>query len=820
MFKVVLKYILLCLLMYVEGQSQSLTQSATSGYSYYPPHKDKESWQRLNLWLSSTFLVIVKEGQADPDSCLYVASSSIGISRFSILAEGIGDADLLEHSKWIDQRNPGNGIRMLSEAAGRKHLQLMLLLGAYYAFETDSYNRHRDSVDYFLTKAIQESKSLKDEKLGRQALCLLAKIYLQGNNKKGDSICTAVIDQCRKAGDKETEARILAYRGIYTTPLPTTLEKKVTYLKEAAALYLNIGNREGAINVLTDLGYLQMITGHLESAYENVLKAYKLAESIGYPYTHYSTQALASVTIFQGKFGEPLGYVYQTIKTAEITRDSLAWSYFYTSLAQLYSSEGRTKEAFEVAQKSVNRFVADRNTSVYNILTYVVDYMGQEGRTQEALRLTQDIANKVGIPANFSEQYFYHFVFSNCYLNLKMPDLAEVHIKKLDSLEALAAVYRGPLRQSAINTQFACLFIQRKQYQKAREFLEKQVTAPTLDESTLGNKLNTYHWLIFVDSALGDNAAGVAHYKKYIQLLESSFKATKVRQAEELQVIYQMQEKENEIASLTRQAKLEKANSNLVRNLTLAAIFTVLIIAALLYRQNRLKQKSNHVITRKNEQLQDLLADKEWLLREIHHRVKNNLQIVTSLLNSQSVYIDNDAALAAIRDSKRRMHAMALIHQKLYQSENLSSIAMADYINELVNYVRDSLDTKQRIAFKQTIEPLDLDVVQAIPLGLIINESIVNAIKYAFPDGRNGIVNISLQREGTGNLFLKIADNGIGLPSGLDLKAHNSLGLSLVKGLTKQLNGNLAIESKDGLHITVSFTAINNLASERASVNS
>lgn len=811
------------LLISFDGQSQTSAQSEVTGYSYYPPHKDKESWQRLNLWMSSTFLVIAKEGQVEHDSCMYAASRSIGISRYPILAEGINDPELFEQSKWIDLRDPGKGMRLLSEATGKRHLQLLMLLGAYYAFEPGSYNRYRDSVEYFLTKAINESKTLKEEKLGRHAACLLGKMYIQGNDKKGDLLSDSLILQCRKAGDKETEARITAYRGIYKPPLPATLEKKVIDLKEAAALYHSVGNTEGEINVLTDLGYLQIITGHLETAYGNFLKAYKLAEDIHFPYTHYSTQALATATIFQGKFGEPLRYVYQTIKTAEITRDSLAWSYFYTSLALLYDSEGRNEDAFEIAKKSVNRFVADRNTSVYNILNTVADYMGQNGRAKEALSLTQDVANKVGFPENFSEQFFYHYVFSNCYLNLEMPDLAEMHIKKLDSLEAKAAVFRGPMRQSAIDIQFAYLFVLRKQYQKARAFFEKHATSPSLGVAPLSNKLNTYRWLILVDSALGDNAAAVSHYKKYTELLDSNFKVTKIRQAEELQVMYQIQEKENEIASLTLQAKLEKANSDqavLVKNLTFAGIFAVVIIAGLLYRQSRLRRKSNTIITRKNEQLQDLLADKEWLLREIHHRVKNNLQIVMSLLNSQSVYIDNANALAAIRDSQRRMHAMALIHQKLYQSENNSSISMPGYINDLVNYVHDGLDREQNISFEQTIGPLDLDVSQAIPLGLIINESIVNAIKYAFPDGRKGIVSISLQHEGADHLLLKISDNGIGLPAGLDIKGHNSLGLDLMQGLTKQLNGHFNIESDKGLHVTVRFVALNKLVADRTLVNS
>lgn len=805
--------ILFALLMPLNGFPQVPVQSAIPGYSYYPPDRDKLSWQRLNLWMSSTFLVVAKEGQADADSCLYVASRSMGLSRFAMLAEGMNDPDLYEQSKWIDRREPGKGIRLLSEATGKKHLQLLILLGAYYAFEPHSYYRYRDSVEYFLSRALDESKSLKEGRLGRQALCLLGKVYIQVNDKKGDSICEALIRQCEQADDKETAARILAYRGIYAPPTPTTLGKKIADLQKAAALYQALGDTEGEINVLTDLGYLQIVTGQLQAAYENLLKALELAEAIRYPYTHYSTEALVTVTIFQGKFGEPLRYVYQTIRTAESTRDSLAWAYFYTSLTLLLSSEGRVKESVEMAQRSVIRFVADRNTSVYNILNDVVNYMGREGRAKEALDLTQDIAGKVGIPASSSERFFYHFVFSNCYLNLNMPDLAELHIKKLDSLETDAELVRGPLRRSAINNQFAYLFKQRKQYRKARELFEKYFITPTIDRDALSTKLGTYRQLISIDSILGDNAAGVTHYRQYTKLLDSSFKVTKIRQAEELQVIYQMNEKERQITSLTQEAKLEKANSEkaaLIRNLTIAGIIAAMIIAGLLYRQNRLKQRNNQVITEKNTQLQQLLADKEWLLKEIHHRVKNNLQIVISLLDSQSEYINNDAALAAIEDNMRRVHAMALIHQKLYQSDDIASIAMPQYINELVSYARDSLDTGKGIGFEQVVEPINLDVSQAIPLGLIINESIVNTIKYAFPDGRKGVVCINFYRDGPDHLVLKISDNGVGLPAGFNTMAHTSLGLDLMRGLARQLNGSFSMENNNGLHIRVVFTILTN----------
>jgi two-component system, sensor histidine kinase PdtaS len=815
MSRVVFTCILLGLLITLEGQSQSSTNAGIPGYSYYPPQEDKQSWQRLNLLLSSTFINVVNEGQIDLDSSLYMASRSLGLSRFSILAEGMDDPELVEQSQWIDRRDPGNGIRLLSKATGRKHLELLILLGSYYAFEPMGYRQYRDSVEYFLTLAMSESKLLKEEKLGRQALCLLGKIYVQVNDNKGDSIYNLLIAQCRKAGDKETEARAFVYRSRYSPPMRATIQKKADDSQLAADIYRGLGNPEGEINALTDVGYLMTITGRLESAKEVFLKALNLAESIRFPYTHYNAQGLSMITTFQGKFGEPLRYTLQMIKIAESCRDSIGWGYFHSNLAQMLKVEGREQEGLEITQKAIDRFVIDRNPTVYNLLIDVIDNLGNLGRAKEALALTLGISKKVNKPATFTDQFFYHHAFAACYLNLDRLDLAEMHIRKMDSLETKAESIRGPLRRTAIYDLLAHISMKRRQYLKAREYFEKHFTTPAMAMRTLFTDMKVYRSLLVVDSMLGDHASTISHIKKYTQLLDSSFKVTKIRQAEELQVMYQIHEKESQIASLTQQAKLEKANSQqaaLQKNVTIAGIIAVLVIAGLLYWQNRFKQKNNKLITAnnkeitlKNEQLQQLLSDKEWLLKEVHHRVKNNLQIVMSLLNSQSAYIDNEAAITAIQDSRHRLHAIALIHQKLYKSENISLIAMPAYINELVTYLYDSFDTGKRIVFEQAVEPVSLDVSQTIPLGLIINESIVNAIKYAFPGQRKGVVSIRLQHAGADHLVLDISDDGVGLPPQFDIKEHNSLGLDLMKGLTKQLNGNLSIESNKGVHVMVRF---------------
>ena len=198
------------------------------------------------------------------------------------------------------------------------------------------------------------------------------------------------------------------------------------------------------------------------------------------------------------------------------------------------------------------------------------------------------------------------------------------------------------------------------------------------------------------------------------------------------------------------------------------------------------------------KQLNKTVGEKEVLLREIHHRVKNNLQIIISLLNLQSRYITDEKILAAIRDSQNRVKAMSLVHEKLYQSEDISKINLDDYIRFLGTGLIQFYGAKSRgITLTTDIRDIHVDINAAIPLGLIINELISNSIKYAFPDGRKGEIFISVRKENN-TLSVLFKDNGIGIPEDLDWRNTESLGLRLVISLVEQLNGTIELDRHAG----------------------
>ncbi|HEY9747754.1 MAG TPA: PAS domain S-box protein [Allocoleopsis sp.] len=214
------------------------------------------------------------------------------------------------------------------------------------------------------------------------------------------------------------------------------------------------------------------------------------------------------------------------------------------------------------------------------------------------------------------------------------------------------------------------------------------------------------------------------------------------------------------------------------------------------------------ITDRKNseEQIRTSLREKEVLLKEIHHRVKNNLQIISSLLSLQSQNLDEEAVLAVFRESQNRIESMALIHEKLYQSEDMARINASEYIYDLVSNLFYTYEINaDAIALKINVDDIWLGLDTAIPCGLIINELVLNALKHAFPEGRTGEVCIRFGIKDAHHLILSVTDTGVGLPKDLDYQNTDSLGLQLVNALTRQIEGILEINDGDGVKFEIVF---------------
>ena len=210
-----------------------------------------------------------------------------------------------------------------------------------------------------------------------------------------------------------------------------------------------------------------------------------------------------------------------------------------------------------------------------------------------------------------------------------------------------------------------------------------------------------------------------------------------------------------------------------------------------------------------NEELiKTSLREKEALLKEIHHRVKNNLQVVSSLLGLQSRVVADPEMRKMFQESQDRIHSMALLHESLYQSHNLSQVNFPDYIRQLAAHLFHSYGVAaERIHLRTDLDSLSLHLDAAVPCGLIINELVSNSLKYAFPDGREGEIRIELREHADGTTRLVVADNGVGLKADVDWVNTRSLGLRLVRTLAQQLGAEIEVKSNMGMEVRLAFAA-------------
>jgi PAS domain S-box-containing protein len=212
---------------------------------------------------------------------------------------------------------------------------------------------------------------------------------------------------------------------------------------------------------------------------------------------------------------------------------------------------------------------------------------------------------------------------------------------------------------------------------------------------------------------------------------------------------------------------------------------------------------------RTEAQIKASLKEKEVLLKEVHHRVKNNMQVISSLLNLQSRHIRDSAVLEMFKESQRRIRSMALIHERLYQSSDLSRIEFSQYLRNLATHLFHSCQVdSSRIQLRIEAEEVHLNINTAIPCGLIVNELVSNALKHAFPEGRSGILGLDLHKVAGDGYLLRVKDDGVGFPETLDFRKTETLGMQIVSTLVDQIEGRLELEPGSGTGFTLEFNEL------------
>ncbi|TRW25893.1 hypothetical protein FMM05_06630 [Flavobacterium zepuense] len=529
-----------------------------------------------------------------------------------------------------------------------------------------------------------------------------------------------------------------------------------------------------------------------------------------------SPEVLSDISYFYGyneDYVNSLNYAIKALKLAEnMHLNNAVMCTVYQKAAMAYSSASQYNNAVTYSKKAVQfaEKTQDKNLIVHGYFT-LVENLAQVHHDAEAINRLKELEQKY--PSSDPEFNFdLNYYFTNIYIRANNKEKARFYFKRLLAIDR--TVSESPQHIQMFYPTVFHYYSYTGEYNLAKPFLVKQ--AEMLKKNfNLTQITKNEEFLFMADSASGNYLSAIGHYQQFHKWKDSLFSVDRDKKMKELDIAYKTEKKDKDIKLLQQNSRLKDttiSNQATIRNITIGGIIVLLLLLIVTYSRYQIKQKSNkkleaqrEEINRQNDILRQLVNEKEWLLREIHHRVKNNLQIVISLLNTQSAYLENKDALLAIQNSQNRMHAMSLIHQKLYQTENLSSIDMSWYIHELVNYLKDSFDIASKIKYVLNTEPIELDVAQAVPLGLILNEAISNAIKYAFPNDAKGTINIELKEIETCKYMLRISDNGIGLSPGFETEERDSLGMNLMMGLTEQMDGSFNIASNNGVVVTINF---------------
>ena len=300
--------------------------------------------------------------------------------------------------------------------------------------------------------------------------------------------------------------------------------------------------------------------------------------------------------------------------------------------------------------------------------------------------------------------------------------------------------------------------------------------------------------LAMVYEESGNTKKALATFKEFKFLADSLLSVSKSEQITQLEKAFQTQRKEQQI--LLQKEQLARNTADIERKNTIGyalgtAILLLVIIGGLVYRNGQTKAKS--------------LSEKEALLKEIHHRVKNNLQVVSSLLNMQARQSEDGKMKEAIKEGQSRVKAMSLIHQKLYQTDNLSEIDMQTYISELNDQLAKIYRQTDRVVTSEIKADVKLDIDTAVPMGLILNELLSNAYKYAFQNRDSGKISVAMMRLEGQELMLEVSDDGVGMTDPLKDRDTPSLGLRLVDILTKQLRGTMSYVKEGGSKFSITF---------------
>jgi len=544
------------------------------------------------------------------------------------------------------------------------------------------------------------------------------------------------------------------------------LIKSKSYLNLSLGNYLKVNNKKGIANCYNGIGVIYYDQGKLYKALQLFIRSLRINTKLNEKKNVAMTlNNIGNVYKDLNNFDESLEYYNRSIKIKKEINDKHGLAMSLNNIGLLYHNNKKYLKALDYYNKSLN------------IKKQIKDVYG------EAMTL-----NNIGL--TFEIQKNYDSALDYYQKSIKLKKQIGDQLGLAMTLINIATIQRD---RKNFNACFDNL--------KKAEIIAKDIGATTQLRDCYQTFYETYEKINNAKEAL-------KYYKLYNIAKDSMMSEESFKNIQKLQAQYQAERKQLIIENLYKKEELSKVkiarNEALIKssNVTNLSLIIGLIISLGLmiffFFNNKNRKKRNY-------HLRKILEEKDVLFKEVHHRVKNNFQVISSLLNLHANNTDNVAVQNALNIAKERVGAMALVHEKLYLSNDLTKIDMKDYIEQLMSHLIHTIDDSIEITSKINIDNIFLDIDKAIPIGLIFNEWITNSIKYAFNrKSTNNVISISIHQKDD-EILISYQDNGKGLPQNFNLDELDSLGLNLVQILVIQLHGKLHVENVNGTKFSFSI---------------
>lgn len=701
--------------------------------------------------------------------------------------------------------------------------------GASFLYKPDSFKIDMDSARSNFEKAFILSHKIYDQNFKYKCLVYYAELFFEENNyPKAIETLQRVTAYYQETKQYKKEADVWKMQGkrlFWQSPRNfKSFDEAIICFDKAAALYKKLNSLEDFAYIIKYKADAHLNQGRLDLAEKGLFQALGVYKKIGYKKLQFTYDLLADVSRLKGDLGKSLYYSEACIKTMEETKDFSNAPDFYEQLAIAYRDLGKHHLSIELLTKAISMLKSREKMDYTNLYSFT-DLRSKEliqiKKPKQALKEVQNIIKEYP-PKKKSDKAIIYGTLAYCYNKNNQTKQAEAKFTEVINLYEQSNSPMYVIDISKAYFEFGKFYTEHKKYDKAKANFQKSLNfSAGIVELSQIKEANLY--LFKIDSAKGNYITAIKHFQQYKNLNDSIFNEKKNKQIEELQILYGLEKKEKEFSVLKSNMNAEKEKTVKAQTTIKFGICVVvfLIVSILLFwasyqskrKNNKLLMSQKNEIDQKNEALQKLVNEKESLMQEIHHRVKNNLQIVMSLLSSQSSTLKNKEAFDAIQKSQHRLYAISLLHKKLYRTDIVREIEMENYINELLHNFRDTFDM-QNIHFQTDLDLLFLDEAQAVSVGLILNESITNAIKYGFPDNQKGTIFIIMKSLENFKVQLEIKDNGIGFPENFDVS--DTLGINLISGLAQQLDGEASFFNDNGAVVQIEFVK-NNISQDKIS---